>query len=255
MGKMSRKEVLERFEEAVYTAKRLPPVIIPGCKAAWPDIIYTPLEILQQEKRPIKLRPSSEQLSRLDEVLSWTPILTELERKLIWYKAQRKPWKFICTALGISKSSGNEKLNKALDYLSDRIASYFLLSYLSIMIDIGNLCLLREYLQILLPVVANACIAFPCLLSIINCVISNPIFFSSLVSKIKSGLSVSSILIILCFSCHDFPMDVCKKQSKYSFSSILWFFILKSIFSYKLPKMSLVLFLLLHNNIKVHKIL
>ena len=121
MGKLSRKEVLERFEEAVYTAKRLPPVIIRGCKAAWPDIIYTPLEILQQEKRPIKLRPSSEQLSRLDEVLSWTPLLTELERKLIWYKAQRKPWKFICTALGISKSSGNEKLNKALDFLSEKI--------------------------------------------------------------------------------------------------------------------------------------
>ena len=90
MAKMTRQEILERFEEAVYTAKRLPPVIIPGCKAVWPDIIYTPLEILQQEKRPIKLRPSSEQLSRLDEVLSWTPILTELERKLIWYKAQRK---------------------------------------------------------------------------------------------------------------------------------------------------------------------
>lgn len=102
MAKMTRQEILERFEEAVYTAKRLPPVIIPGCKAVWPDIIYTPLEILQQEKCPIRLRPSPEQLSRLDEVLSWTPLLTELERKLIWYKAQRKPWKFICTALGIS---------------------------------------------------------------------------------------------------------------------------------------------------------
>ena len=121
MVKMSRKELLERFEEAVYTAKRLPPIIIPGCKAVWPDIIYTPLEILQQEKRPIRLRPSSEQLSRLDEVLSWTPLLTELERKLIWYKAQRKPWKFICTVLGISRSSANDKLNKALDYLSDRM--------------------------------------------------------------------------------------------------------------------------------------
>ena len=121
MVKMSRKELLERFEEAVYTAKRLPPIIIPRCKAVWPDIIYTPLEILQQEKRPIRLRPSSEQLSRLDEVLSWTPLLTELERKLIWYKAQRKPWKFICTVLGISRSSANDKLNKALDYLSDRI--------------------------------------------------------------------------------------------------------------------------------------
>lgn len=121
MGKMSRKEIMERFEEAIYTAKHLPPVTIPKCRAAWPDIIYTPLEILQQEKLPIKLRPSSEQLSRLDEVLSWTPLLTELERKLIWYKAQRKPWKFICTVLGISKSSGNEKLNKALDYLSDKL--------------------------------------------------------------------------------------------------------------------------------------
>lgn len=121
MGKMSRKEILERFEEAVYITRRLPPVVMLGCKAAWPDIIYTPLEILQLEKRPIKLRPSSEQLSRLDEVLSWTPLLIELERKLIWYKAQRKSWKFICTTLGISKSSGNEKLNRALDYLSDRI--------------------------------------------------------------------------------------------------------------------------------------
>ena len=121
MVKMSRKELLERFEEAVYTAKRLPPIIIPGCKAVWPDIIYTPLEILQQEKRPIRLRPSSEQLSRLDEVLSWTPLLTELERKLIWYKAQRQPWKFICATLGISRSSGNEKLNKALDNLNERI--------------------------------------------------------------------------------------------------------------------------------------
>lgn len=121
MGKMSRKEILERFEEAVYIAKRLPPVVMPGCRAVWPEIVYTPLEILQQEKRPIRLRPSAEQLSRLDEVLSWTPLLTELERKLIWYKAQRKPWKFTCTALGISRSSGNEKLNKALDFLSEKI--------------------------------------------------------------------------------------------------------------------------------------
>ena len=122
--KLTSNMLLNKFphnSQEIYEYKRLPPVIIPGCKAVWPDIIYTPLEILQQEKCPIRLRPSPEQLSRLDEVLSWTPLLTELERKLIWYKAQRKPWKFICTALGISKSSGNEKLNKALDYLSEKI--------------------------------------------------------------------------------------------------------------------------------------
>ena len=121
MAKMTRQEILDRFEEAVYTLKKLPPVTMPRCKSFWPDIIYSTLEILQQEPRIIRLRPSSEQLSRLDEVLDWTTMLTEIERKLIWYKAQRKSWKFICTTLGISRSSGNEKLNKALDFLSEKL--------------------------------------------------------------------------------------------------------------------------------------
>ena len=137
MAKLTRQEILDRFEEAIYTLKKLPPVTMPRCKSFWPDIIYSPLEILQQEPRVdiiyspleilqqeprvIRLRPSSEQLSRLDEVLDWTTMLTEIERKLIWYKAQRKSWKFICTTLGISRSSGNEKLNKALDFLSEKI--------------------------------------------------------------------------------------------------------------------------------------
>lgn len=121
MGKLSRKDIMERFEEAIYTLKKLPPVIKYGCRTAWPDIIYTELELLQQEKRPIKLRPTSEQLSRLDEVMRWTPLLNETERKLIWYKAQHERWKDICGKLGISKSTANEKLNRALDYLSDKI--------------------------------------------------------------------------------------------------------------------------------------
>jgi hypothetical protein len=49
MGKLSRQEMMERFEEAVIVAKRLPPVKVKSCKAAWPEIIYTELEILQQD--------------------------------------------------------------------------------------------------------------------------------------------------------------------------------------------------------------
>lgn len=121
MAKMTREEILGRFEEALMVSKRLPPVIRQRYKAAWPDIIYTPIEILQQERLPIRLIPTSEQLSRLDEVLSWTPLLTETERKLIWYKAQHERWRTICSKLGISKSSACEKLNSALDYLSEKI--------------------------------------------------------------------------------------------------------------------------------------
>ena len=51
MAKMTRQEILDRFEEAIYTLKKLPPVTMPRCKSFWPDIIYSPLEILQQEPR------------------------------------------------------------------------------------------------------------------------------------------------------------------------------------------------------------
>ena len=121
MGKLSRQEIMERFEEAVIVAKRLPPVKVQGCKAAWPDIIYTELEILQQDRKPIRLLPSSEQLVRLDEVLDWIFLLTEVERKLIWLRANHEPWRDVCFKLGLCRSSANEKLNGALDYLSNVI--------------------------------------------------------------------------------------------------------------------------------------
>lgn len=121
MGKLSRQDIMERFEEAVYVAKRLPPVMPAGYRTAWPDFILTELEILQQDKKPIRLLPTPEQLSRLDEVLNWIVLLTEIERKLIWMRANRKPWREVCGTLGLCRSGANEKLNGALDYLSEVI--------------------------------------------------------------------------------------------------------------------------------------
>ena len=122
MGKLSRQDIMARFEEAVIVAKRLPPVKPQGYKTAWPDIIYTELEILQQDKKPIKILPTPEQLTRLDEVLDWIFLLTEVERKLIWLRANHEPWRDVCFKLGLCRSSANEKLNGALDYLSEVIA-------------------------------------------------------------------------------------------------------------------------------------
>ena len=56
-----------------------------------------------------------------DEVLNWIVLLTEIERKLIWMRANRKPWREVCGTLGLCRSGANEKLNGALDYLSEVI--------------------------------------------------------------------------------------------------------------------------------------
>ncbi|MBR1399044.1 MAG: hypothetical protein IJ564_02570 [Alphaproteobacteria bacterium] len=124
MAKLSRQDIMERFEEAVIIAKRLPSVKPAGYKTAWPDIIYTEIEILQQDKKTIRLLPTPEQLTRLDEVLDWIVVLTEVERKLIWLRANHEPWRDVCFKLGMCRSAANEKLNSALDYLSEVIGEY-----------------------------------------------------------------------------------------------------------------------------------
>lgn len=50
-------EIVDRFEEAVYTLKRLPPVRVMGYKTLWPPIILTVMEQLQAEKMPLRLGP------------------------------------------------------------------------------------------------------------------------------------------------------------------------------------------------------
>jgi hypothetical protein len=36
-------------------------------------------------------------------------------------RANRKPWREVCISLGLCRSGANEKLNGALDYLSELI--------------------------------------------------------------------------------------------------------------------------------------
>jgi Domain of unknown function (DUF6362) len=50
--------------------------------------------------------------------ISW---LEEEERKLIWLRAFRLPWRVICTQLGISKTVASERWNTALLKIAQRV--------------------------------------------------------------------------------------------------------------------------------------
>ena len=91
-------DVAERFEEAVYTLKRLPPVRVQGFKSAWPPVILSTMELLQADKLPMRLGPpSAGAISRMEETIQWITFLDDAtDRRIVWLRAARVPWKPIC---------------------------------------------------------------------------------------------------------------------------------------------------------------
>ena len=114
MTKLTIDDIKSRIESAVYVMHLLPPVKAQGYRSTMPDIIYTPQEIMLMDRKPIKPKPTSEQITQMDEVLVWLEVLEPWERKLVWKRGARIPWKYLCREFGYSRSKLNEKYNIAL---------------------------------------------------------------------------------------------------------------------------------------------
>ena len=97
--------VADQLEDTIRTLEKLPPVVVQGYINLWPSIKYTELEILQQEKLPIKLRARLDEITRLEETFSWMGCLEIDERKLIWKRAAKVRWKVICREWGCDRST------------------------------------------------------------------------------------------------------------------------------------------------------
>lgn len=99
-------DVANRFEESVYTLKRLPGYKIKGYYNTWPDVVRSAAEILQAEPDPLRLGPpSAAAISRMEETLQWIFWLDSRdERRLIWLKAEKIRLKFICARLGYGRT-------------------------------------------------------------------------------------------------------------------------------------------------------
>lgn len=114
MAKLTLDEIKNRIESAVYVMKLLPPVKAQGYRSTMPDIIYTPQELILMDKKPIKIRPTSEQLTQMDEVLEWLEVLEPWERKLVWKRGGRIPWKILSYEFGLHRSNLCRHYEKAL---------------------------------------------------------------------------------------------------------------------------------------------
>ena len=112
-------EVMEKIkddlETAAYIDRLLPPVRAPKYRCCMPDIIYTQQEMIFMDKKPIKIRPNQEQIALWERVvLEWLPILAVDERRLVWKRANRIPWKLLCREFGVSRQILALRSDKAL---------------------------------------------------------------------------------------------------------------------------------------------
>jgi len=107
--------VVAAFEEAIRTIKKLPSAKLRDYFTSWPQVVYSEIEIIRMDQRPKKWPATPEAISRMEKVCQWILFLKEVEeRKIIWLRAARTPWKLVCGEFGISRATANRKWKSAI---------------------------------------------------------------------------------------------------------------------------------------------
>ena len=114
-------DVADHFEEAFRTLRKLPPVRVQGYFNAWPQIVRTDREILAMEPQPMRVWPSASAITRLEQTFDWVLWIGEDERRLIWWRAARRPWKEISGELGVDRTTAWRRWQVSLAKIADRL--------------------------------------------------------------------------------------------------------------------------------------
>lgn len=113
--------VEERLEEAAWVLKRLPEPQVQGYFSTWPDILPSFSDLVGQEPKPIKLVPSPQAISRMEETLTWTAGLDPIDGKIVWLRAHGTRWKQICWTVGLQRSAAHQHWLYALCVIALRL--------------------------------------------------------------------------------------------------------------------------------------
>ncbi|OOY34396.1 hypothetical protein BOV88_10275 [Solemya velum gill symbiont] len=111
-----------RFEECVSTLRKLPGERSLGYVSYWPEIKYDRRELARQEVQTIRLRPTPDKITRMEETLSWITFVNHGERNLIWLRAYRTPWRVISRETGFPRTSAQRYWQGALIKIAERLA-------------------------------------------------------------------------------------------------------------------------------------
>jgi hypothetical protein len=96
-----------------------------GYISSWPEIIYTKREIAMMDQKPKRWPPTAEAISDMEETCKWVSLLDQVDdRKIIWYRASRLPWKEICIKLGVARSTANWRWQNAILTITNKLNKF-----------------------------------------------------------------------------------------------------------------------------------
>ena len=114
-------DVADHLEEAFRTLRRLPPAHPRGHASHWPQVIRSAREIATMRPEPMRIVPSAAAITRLEQSFDWMQWLDEGERKLVWSRAARVPWKVISGEMGCDRTTAWRRWQLALTRIAARL--------------------------------------------------------------------------------------------------------------------------------------
>jgi hypothetical protein len=100
--------VEERLAEAAFVLKRMPEPRRQGYFSTWPEIRHSFADQVGQEPKQMRILPSPQAISRMEETLTWTVGLEPIDGKIVWMKAHGTRWKEICWTVGLQRSAAHQ---------------------------------------------------------------------------------------------------------------------------------------------------
>ena len=102
--------VADRLELAADVFRSLPDVKPRGYFNAWPEYFHSfGDKVGQAPGKTLRPRPSPRAITQAEETLLWLRWCEPADARLLWLRANRKPWKPICWELGISRATANRR--------------------------------------------------------------------------------------------------------------------------------------------------
>ena len=109
MDKWTPSLVEARLAEAAFVLKRLPEPRRQGYFSTWPEIVHSFADKVGQEPQMRRPKPGPRDITQAEDALLWLRWLDPADARLLWLRANRKPWKPICWELGFSRATANRR--------------------------------------------------------------------------------------------------------------------------------------------------
>ena len=110
-----------RLSEAAFVLKRLPEPRLSGYFSTWPDVVHSFADKVGQEPRKMRVLPSPQSISRMEETLTWTAGLEPQDGKIVWLRAYGYRWREICRIVGLQRASAHHHWVYGLCLISHRL--------------------------------------------------------------------------------------------------------------------------------------